>query len=100
MKEFLPDNITLIRRTEAWEQPQTHTSGPRPNLREVNSILSWVTCFATYVAVLSDAHPELVKSRLAYLTLIVSEARHNGGDGWQTYDSIFRQNAAEDQSVE
>ena len=28
------------------------------------------------------------------------EARRNGGDGWISYDSIFRQNAAEDESAD
>ena len=100
MKEFLPDNIGLIRLAEAWEGPHPLTATSCSHLQEVNSLLSWISCFVTYTAVLSEAHPGLVKSRLAYLALIIAEARRNGGDGWLTYDSIFRQNAAEDVSTD
>ena len=100
MKELLPDNIGLIRRLEAWESPNHPGTSWRPRMREVNSLLSWVSCFVLYIAILSESHPELVKSRLAYLALMIAEARRNGGDGWLTYDAIFRQNAAEDASVD
>ena len=53
-------------------------------------------CVATYVhvVVLSQAHPELVVSRLAYMRNIVWEANRFGGDGWRTYDYVFRSQAA------
>lgn len=59
---------------------------------DVSSILMWITCFCTYLTILVEAHPELVKSCLAYL-----EARHNGGDRWLLYDAKFCQNMAEDE---
>ena len=64
--------------------------------------MTWVTCFATYMytAILASSHPHLVQSRLAYMYLIIHEARKNGGDGWRAYDSIFRQNAAEDTTAD
>ena len=103
MRELLPDNIALLRHMEALDSPNIQVpraTGTRPRLREVNSLLSWVLCYVTYVAVLSEAHPSLVKSRLAYLALVVAEARRNGGDGWIAYDAIFRQNAAEDETTD
>ena len=99
MKDFLPDNIALARRMEARDAPDNSPSSSHPRLWEVSSILSWVSCFTTYVAVLLEAHPELVKSQLAYLTLMIAEARCNGGDGWLTYDTIFCQKATEDSSI-
>ena len=75
-------------------------SPARPNLREVPNLLSWVSCFATCAAVLVEARPDLIKSHLAYLALIVAEARKHGGDGWQAYDSVFRQNAAHDPTAD
>ena len=78
MKEFLPHNITLICKTELWEQLPRHPSGSHLCLREVTSILYWVTCFITYVVVLAEAHP----------------------NGWCTYDHILCQNAAEDQTID
>ena len=98
-KEFLPDNITPARRMEDRDLPDNSPSSSRPRQREVTSILSWVSCFTTYLAVLSETHPELIKSQLAYLALMISETRRNDGDGWLTYDSIFRQNAAEDNTM-
>ena len=103
MRELLPDNIALLRHMEALDSPNSLVSratGARPRLREVNSLISWVLCYVTYVAVLAESHPGLVRSRLAYLALVVSEARRNGGDGWIAYDAIFRQNAAEDEAVD
>ena len=52
------------------------------------------------VGLCQQSHPHLVKSRLAYLALIVSKARRNGGNGWITYDAIFRQIATEDEAVD
>ena len=54
-------------------------------------LLSWVQCFGTYMAIIASKHPSRVRQFLAYQTLIVQEARQCGGNGWQTYDSMFRQ---------
>ena len=48
----------------------------------------------TQPSCLIKSHPD--QSHIAYLALIIAEARCNGGDGWLTYHSIFLQNAAED----
>ena len=56
----------------------------RPNFREVSYLLSWASCFAQYTVTLAEYHPELVKSRLAYMCLIIREARKNGS--WLTRD--------------
>ena len=48
------------------------------------------------MAVLAEKHPDLVKSRLAYMCLIIQEARKRGGRGWLGYDTLFRQHAAVD----
>ena len=103
MKELLPDNIRLLRHMEPSDPlnalvPMAPRS--RPRLREVNSILSWALCFISYLAVLAESHPSLVRPRLAYFALIISEARRNGGEGWLSYDTIFRQNAAEDEAAD
>ena len=103
MKELLPDNIGLLRHLQAPDSPNALVplaSSSRPRLREVNSLLSWTLCFTTYIAVLVESHPGVVRSRWAYFALIVAEARRNGGDGWQSYNAIFRQNATEDEGVD
>ena len=53
---------------------------------------SWVSSFATYVAIVAEAHPERVGDMLAYMRLIVWEASKFGGTGWLTYDAVFRRN--------
>ncbi len=47
-----------------------------------------------------QAHPELVVSRLAYMRNLVREATRFGGEGWRTYDYVFRSQAATDKSTE
>ena len=97
MRELLQDNLGLLKNLEDLDTKLVSASLPsaaRPKLREVKDILTWVLCFTTYIAVVSQAHPHLVQQRLAYMALIVREARRNGGDGWRSYDIIFRQNAA------
>lgn len=102
LKDFLPDNISVFRSMEKLDSPQiaSFPTSARPKFREVNSLLTWVTCFSTYVAILASSHPHLVQSRLAYMSIIIREARKNGGDGWKAYDTIFRQNAAEDPTAD
>lgn len=89
MRDLLPDNVA------AAEQ---HSSSGRslhepPRQREITSIMSWVSAFATYTAMVAEEHPHRVKDMLAYLRLIVREAKR-GNKGWISYDRIFRQNAA------
>ena len=103
MKELPPDNIGLLRHLQASDFPSAIAplaTSSRLRPREVNSLLSWAVYFTSYVAILAESHPDRVKSRLAYFTLIIAEARYNGGDGWQSHHAIFRQNAAEDKRVD
>ena len=103
MWKLLPENISLLLHMEALNSPTAHphiAAGARPRLGEANSLLSRAICFSTYIAVSSEAHPSLVKFRLAYLTLIMSKARRNCADCWISYDSTFRQNTAEDECAD
>ena len=68
--------------------------------REVLSISSWAYAFATYIAVLSQSHPELVVGRLAYMRNVFWEATRFGDDGWRTYDYVFRSQSAADTSAD
>ena len=101
MRELLPDNIALLERlaalpsTSALSHSQHHT--PQ---REVSSLLTWVCAFTTYIAIMAEVRPDLLKSRLAYMRNIVREASRFGGDGWKTYDYVFRSQAAVDPSMD
>ena len=96
LKEFLPDNVELIKKLEAIDRAAFTGVPPsqRPKLRDIPNIAAWAYCFSQYLAVLAVSHPHLIKDRLAYMCLLISEARRNGGRGWSDYDTLFRQHAA------
>ena len=103
MCELLPDNVTLLRYMNTLDNTGTLTNLPayaHPRLQEVNSILSWINCFTMYIAVLAQKHSHLVQSQLAYMALLVAETRRNGGEGWHPYDTVFRQHAADDPTID
>ena len=94
MRELLPDNIALMERLEVFPAHVGQAPRQKGTQREVASIRSWVCAFTTYVAILSEARPDLTKGRLAYLRNIVREAGRFGVDGWRTYNYAFRSQAA------
>ena len=103
MRELLPDNIALAERLAALPQHLQVVRANNPQLdsqREVASIASWSWAFTTYVAIISQAHPNLTISRLAYMRNILREANRLGGSGWRTYDYVFRSQAAVDTTMD
>lgn len=52
----------------------------------------WVYCFLVYITI--RCQDPLTKDLLTYAQLIIQEARRQGGLGWLSYDTIFRQNVA------
>ena len=90
MRELLPDNIALSECLEALPGAARFSNTPQ---REIASISTWTCAFATYVAIVSQAHPNRARDMLAYMRLVVREAQTYGtGVGWLTYDSVYRQN--------
>ena len=77
----------LAEHLEAHRNP---TSAPKA--REVGTLATWVTAFATYIAIVAVAHPGRVRDMLAYICLVVCEAQTFGGTGWLTYDQVFGRN--------
>ena len=61
---------------------------------EVPDILSWVQCSGIYTSNVVQLHPEKTQQLLAYQTTLLREARHCRGNGWQTYDTMFCQQVA------
>lgn len=93
MRELLPDNIALAERLAVL--PTGCAPPKQPGGREIGgdrALLSWVSSFATYIAVVAEAHPGRVNDMLAYMRLIIREASKFGGTGWLTYDAVFRRN--------
>ena len=60
----------------------------------VTDILSWVQCFASYVAVLSQTQPQSTPHLMAYMATIIRCHKKFEGLGWVVYDSAYRRRAA------
>lgn len=93
MRELLPDNIALSERLAAL--PPGLAPPKPPGEREIGgerALVTWVSSFSTYVAIVAEAHPERVGDMLAYIRLVIREASKFGGMGWLTYDPVFRRN--------
>ena len=91
MRELLGDNIALHDQLEAVQAHTTLVALPsmcRTRQREVPSLVSWLYCFLTYVAVRTS--DPAARDMLAYGRLIAREALRHGGRGWQEYDRTFR----------
>ena len=93
MRELLPDNIALAERMAALPSGiiQQKQLGQR-DIGGKRALMTWVSSFATYVAIVAGAHPERVADMLAFMRLVVREANKFGGAGWLTYDAVFRRN--------
>ena len=70
MRELLPDNLALAERLEALPGPASQV-GRNSDQREIGSLLTLLSCFATYVAIVAEVHPGRVRDMLAYMRLVV-----------------------------
>lgn len=96
MKDLLTDNMSLSSQLEAYPgMHHTQPGLPKPRLREIQSPLTWATCFLAYVAVLTE-DPKMGDLLTYYGHLILREVQRHCGPGWSEYDKIFRQHAAID----
>ena len=94
---LLPNNSAA---SEQYSASTAHNLADQlPKQREISSILTWVSAFATYTAIVAEAHHSQTKEMLAYLHLMVREASRNNNKGWMSYDNIFRKNAAANPSL-
>lgn len=90
MRDLLADNIALVSQLSSLHGtvPLPLTTVQRTRLREVPSLVSWMYCFAAYVAIRTP--DTLTRQMLAYARLIIREALRHGGGGWAEYDRVFR----------
>ena len=94
MAELLRDNMEAERRRSKEDGASTSSGQLTQSRREVPDILSWVQCFGIYTSIVVQTRPEKTQQLLAYQTMLLREARRCGGTGWQTYDTMFRQQVA------
>lgn len=101
MRELMTDNIALLHQMESFgtnQYPLPILPGSlRPRLREATSISSWMFAFLAYVAIRADNIA--IRNMLAYARLILHESQRHGGNGWISYDKVFRQQAAIDETM-
>ena len=90
MRDLLADNIALLNQLSSLQGALSLSLGTvnHTRLREVPSLVSWLYCFNTYVAVRTS--DELTRQMLSYSRLIICEALRHGGSGWAEYDRVFR----------
>ena len=98
MREFLKDNIELAHHLQAMQSTSLLLPSipgvPKPRFREITSLIPWLYCFITYVAVRTSDPAS--RDQLAYALLLIKEAQRHGGSGWLAYDRAFRNQAAID----
>ena len=101
MEVLLRDNIEAERHGNVGEGQKSPmiAQGARRKIH-VPDLLSWVQCFGIFVAVMASVHPGRVRQLLAYQTFIIREGCRLGGNGWRLYDTMFRQQAALDPTVD
>ena len=99
MAELLRDNLEA-ERGNGLQSGLPQSAQTKPLCCEVPDILSWAQCFGVYIGVEVEKHPTRVRQLLAYQATILREARRCGGDGWRSYDAMFRQLAAADPTAD
>lgn len=93
MKELLADNMSLCHQLKAFPVSQHLFAGvTKPQLREIDSVLTWASCFLAYAAVKSA--DQATRNLLTYGRLVIREAQRHSGLGWLEHDRLFRQHAA------
>ena len=88
MRELLP---------EAWrvDTPMAGNSQSKPLPRgPITDFKLWAECYATLAGVLVSVYPEKAPHLMAYLRLIAKASRNYEDKAWVAYDTAFRRQAA------
>ena len=95
-KELLAKLLALVNRiqelTQASKSYLSLTDAASARMHNSANLLTWVSCFLTFMAVKSDC--QLTRALAAYGQIIINLARKHGGQGWLAYDQLFRQQVA------
>ena len=108
MCDLLQDNILLSKKSTnggagggGGSEPSVgHTQRrKREFTKDESGLLSWIQCFAAFTAIVCSQDPTRCNDLLAYMVIMVNEARRFKYQGWLTYDEMFRQSAAKSKST-
>ena len=96
MAELLPD---------CWDTEEDSTSccshsRRSSRKRPITNILTWLECYSALVSILATRYPLHTGQFMAYQRTIVKAHRSFVSEGWITYDSCYRQKAANIKSLE
>lgn len=93
MLEFLPDNLGQKWKRSRRSPGRREHEGDRGPM-EIPDLMSWVKCYAIYMALVLRQYPQQASPMLGHMHNIVEGAKSFGGKGWLKYDVAFRQYAA------
>ena len=81
---------------EFWNNPASSEGTPRLERMKARSqqITVWAQCFALYVSVLAQAHPEYISELMAYMCTIIRASQEYEDPAWFAYDIAYRQQVA------
>ena len=108
MCDLLQDNILLSKKSTnggagggGGSEPSVgHTQRrKREFTKDEAGLLSWIQCFAAFTAIVCSQDPTRCNDLLAYMVIMVNEARRFKYQGWLTYDEMFRQSVAKSKST-
>ena len=66
----------------------------RARRKPIRDIITWVQCFAVFMAAVHKQDPPAVKELLAYMFTIIRAAQEFEDPAWKNYDEAFREKAA------
>lgn len=82
----------MVKRLQVLGAPAHHSTGSHSKLREIQDPLTWARCFLLFLAAQVD-HRQ-TRDLAAYGVIVLDLARAHGGQGWLSYDCLFRQQKA------
>ena len=95
LNELLPSRLGIPQPTLMDVLAPSKQTTP---LKQITSIQQWVSCFNTFIAVVSIKRPDKVRDLLAYSSIVVKASEEFEGTPWLEYDIRFRKEAAVDPS--
>ena len=62
-------------------------------------MLSWIQCFAIYIAIVCSHDLSRFNDLLGYMVIMINEGRQFNYQGWLTNDEMFRQSMVKSRST-
>ena len=66
----------------------------RARRKPIRDMITWVQCFAVFMAAVHKQDPGAIKKLLAYMFTIIRAAQEFEDPAWRNYDEAFRKKAA------